>query len=74
MPGPDTAAPGGRYTRLNPAPSARTPESTSGKHDKELPVTGDDSAVALSLGGGLLAAGGLLIGASRIRRKAGVQV
>ncbi|SCL68654.1 LPXTG-motif cell wall anchor domain-containing protein/conserved repeat domain-containing protein [Micromonospora citrea] len=44
-----------------------------GKHHKELPVTGDDSSVALSLGGGLLAAGGLLIGASRIRRKAGVQ-
>ncbi|MER7332099.1 MULTISPECIES: LPXTG cell wall anchor domain-containing protein [unclassified Micromonospora] len=44
------------------------------KDDKELPVTGDSSTVALSLGGGLLAAGGLLIGASRIRRRAGLQV
>ncbi|MEU6074824.1 LPXTG cell wall anchor domain-containing protein [Micromonospora sp. NPDC047074] len=46
------------------------------KHDKdqdELPVTGDSSTTALSLGGGLLAAGGLLIGASRIRRRAYIQ-
>ncbi|MER5335550.1 LPXTG cell wall anchor domain-containing protein [Micromonospora sp. NPDC002717] len=42
--------------------------------DKELPVTGDNTAPALSLAGGLLAAGGLLIGASRIRRRAGAQV
>ncbi|WP_196255802.1 LPXTG cell wall anchor domain-containing protein [Micromonospora sp. WMMC415] len=38
------------------------------KDDKELPVTGDETIGALSLGGGLLAAGGLLLGASRLRR------
>ncbi|MEU5944524.1 LPXTG cell wall anchor domain-containing protein [Micromonospora sp. NPDC047465] len=58
---------GGKYDH-------RHHDKHDGKHDKELPVTGDNSAVALSLGGGLLAAGGLLIGASRIRRRAGVQV
>lgn len=44
------------------------------KDGKELPVTGDSSAGVLSLGGGLLAAGALLVGASRIRRRVGVQV
>jgi LPXTG-motif cell wall-anchored protein len=36
----------------------------------ELPVTGDNVAQTLSLGGGLLAAGGLLVGLGRLRRKA----
>ncbi|MEU8259184.1 LPXTG cell wall anchor domain-containing protein [Micromonospora sp. NPDC048999] len=38
-------------------------------HREELPVTGDSSANTLALGGGLVAAGGALLGASRIRRK-----
>ncbi|MFG1890575.1 LPXTG cell wall anchor domain-containing protein [Micromonospora sp. NPDC049051] len=45
-----------------------------GKHDKELPVTGDSATTAVSLGGGLLVAGGLLLGASRIRRRAHVRI
>ncbi|MEU8069379.1 hypothetical protein AB0B20_06460 [Micromonospora sp. NPDC049151] len=40
----------------------------------ELPVTGASSVGTLSVGGGLLAAGVLLIGASRLRRKVGVEV
>ncbi|MEU9508578.1 LPXTG cell wall anchor domain-containing protein [Micromonospora sp. NPDC048170] len=44
------------------------------KDPKELPVTGDSSNMALSLGGGLLAVGSLLLGASRIRRRAHVQI
>ncbi|TNH23971.1 LPXTG cell wall anchor domain-containing protein [Micromonospora orduensis] len=43
------------------------------KHDKdgkkELPVTGDRTASTLSLGGGLLTAGALMLGATRLRRK-----
>ncbi|MEU9826972.1 DUF7507 domain-containing protein [Micromonospora chersina] len=39
----------------------------------ELPVTGDSVAQTSYLGGGLLAAGGLLIGLSRVRRKARLQ-
>ncbi|MEV0157607.1 LPXTG cell wall anchor domain-containing protein [Micromonospora sp. NPDC050686] len=45
-----------------------------GKHGKpELPVTGDTTTQTVSLGGGLLAAGMLLIGASRLRRKVAIQ-
>ena len=40
----------------------------------ELPVTGDSVAQTSYLGGGLLAAGGLLIGLSRVRRKARLQL
>lgn len=36
---------------------------------KDLPVTGDSSVNTLALGGGLVAAGGALLGASRIRRR-----
>ncbi|MEW2326491.1 LPXTG cell wall anchor domain-containing protein [Micromonospora chersina] len=40
----------------------------------ELPVSGDSVAQTSYLGGGLLAAGGLLIGLSRVRRKARLQL
>ncbi|MGS2619394.1 DUF7507 domain-containing protein [Micromonospora sp. LZ34] len=39
-----------------------------GEHDEELPVTGDPTVSALALGSGLLATGGLLLGAGRLRR------
>ncbi|MFI6822204.1 LPXTG cell wall anchor domain-containing protein [Micromonospora sp. NPDC050187] len=40
----------------------------------ELPLTGHDSAGPLALGGGLLAAGSLLLGAARIRRRAYIHI
>ncbi|WP_406079673.1 LPXTG cell wall anchor domain-containing protein [Micromonospora sp. NBC_00858] len=48
-------------------------DGKDGKHDQELPVTGDNTTNILSLGGGLLAAGGLLLGASRLRRMVRIQ-
>jgi uncharacterized repeat protein (TIGR01451 family) len=46
-----------------------------GDDDKgELPLTGYDSAGTLAMDGGLLAAGGLLLGAGRMRRRAGLHI
>ncbi|MFJ8580356.1 hypothetical protein [Micromonospora sp. NPDC093277] len=44
-------------------------------HDKEeMPVTGSNSVQTLGVGGGLLAAGGLLVGLSRLRRRVRVRL
>lgn len=44
-------------------------DDKDGWDGKHLPVTGGNSAQTLGLGGGLLTAGGLLVGLSRLRRR-----